>query len=130
MARARRKTTTAAKPRGRSEGTGEFTCPECGRTFTRAAALGAHRRRAHGVVGATAKTRNRSRSGSIRTASQARTSVATRGRRSRTSAPNRQQVNRDALLQALFPNGVPAREAVIRAANDWLDQAEQLAKMR
>jgi hypothetical protein len=29
----------------------------------------------------------------------------------------------------VFPNGVPAREAVIRAANDWLDQAERLAKM-
>jgi hypothetical protein len=38
-------------------------------------------------------------------------------------------VDRDALLGALFPNGVPAREAVIRAANRWLDQAEELARM-
>lgn len=127
MARARR-TPTAAKPTSRSKGTSEFTCPECGRTFTRAAALGAHRRRAHGVVGATAKTRSRSRSGAART-SQTRQSGATRSRRSRASTAGRQEVDRDALLQTLFPNGVPAREAVIRAANDWLDQAEHLAKM-
>jgi hypothetical protein len=38
-------------------------------------------------------------------------------------------VDRDALLQQLFPSGLPAREAVIRAANDWLDQADQLAKL-
>jgi hypothetical protein len=33
-------------------------------------------------------------------------------------------------LQALFPNGLPAREEVIRRANAWLDDAEQLAKMK
>jgi hypothetical protein len=119
MAR-RRRTTTAA---GGSAAAGEFKCPECGRTFARAAALGAHRRRAHGVVGATAKTRRRSAR-----PTQARKTAAVR-RRSRTNAPARQAVNRDALLQTVFPNGVPAREAVIRAANDWLDQAERLAKM-
>src|SRR5262245_43893687 len=118
MARARRTTTKTA----RSKSAGEFTCPECGRTFTRAAALGAHRRRAHGVVGATSKTRSRSRGASAR-ATQARRSGATR------STTTRQAVDRDALLQMLFPNGIPAREAVIRAANDWLDQAEQLARM-
>jgi hypothetical protein len=40
------------------------------------------------------------------------------------------RVDRDALLQALFPTGLPARESVIRAANEWLDQAEQLAKLK
>jgi hypothetical protein len=39
-------------------------------------------------------------------------------------------VNRDALLKALFPNGMPAREEVVRAATAWLDQAEQLAGLR
>jgi hypothetical protein len=38
-------------------------------------------------------------------------------------------VDRDALLQALFPNGVPPREDVIRQVASWLDQAERLAKL-
>jgi hypothetical protein len=37
-------------------------------------------------------------------------------------------VNRDALLQTLFPNGVPPRESVIRDLNAWLDEAERLAR--
>ena len=36
----------------------EFVCPECGRSFTRAAALGAHRRQAHGVVGVSRQARS------------------------------------------------------------------------
>jgi hypothetical protein len=39
-------------------------------------------------------------------------------------------VNRDALLQALFPAGIPAKESVIRSVNSWLDEAERLARMR
>jgi hypothetical protein len=39
-------------------------------------------------------------------------------------------VNGDALLAALFPNGVPPREYVIRELAQWLDQAERLAKQR
>jgi hypothetical protein len=39
-------------------------------------------------------------------------------------------VDRDALLKALFPNGIPAKENVIRALNGWLDDAERLARMR
>jgi hypothetical protein len=51
-----------------------------------------------------------------------------RSRRSSNGAAT--SVNRDALLRALFPNGMPAREDVVRAATAWLDQAEQLARMR
>ncbi len=40
------------------------------------------------------------------------------------------QVNRDRLLQSLFPNGVPAREDAIRQVSAWLDEAERLARMR
>lgn len=40
------------------------------------------------------------------------------------------QLDRDALLQTIFPGGVPAREAVIRAANAWLDEAERLAQLK
>jgi hypothetical protein len=37
--------------------------------------------------------------------------------------------DRDALLKALFPNGIPPREDVIRAVNSWLDDAERLTRM-
>jgi hypothetical protein len=30
----------------------------------------------------------------------------------------------------LFPEGLPAREEVIRAASDWLDEAERLSRTR
>jgi hypothetical protein len=112
-------------------------CPECGRTFTRAAALGAHRRGAHGVVGATSKARvtSSTRSGAVTSgknvARASAASSAANGRRSSRS-PARASVaqpNRDALLQAIFPGGLPASEAVIRAANAWLDEAERLARL-
>ncbi len=158
--------TTPQAPK--SSKTGEFVCPECGRTFSRAAALGAHRRQAHGVVGAVSAARarrNRARSASksgTRKTSTARsrraagaggkttaTSTAPSGARSRrrptraqaaarppasdnraTRVPRSANVNRDALLASLFPNGLPAKEDVLRAANQWLDEAERLARMR
>jgi hypothetical protein len=39
-------------------------------------------------------------------------------------------VDRDSLLKSLFPDGIPAREEVVRAATTWLDEAERLARMR
>jgi len=30
----------------------------------------------------------------------------------------------------LFPDGMPAREEVIRAASGWLDEAERLSRVR
>jgi uncharacterized C2H2 Zn-finger protein len=136
MARARKQQTTQE----------EFKCPECGRTFTRAAALGAHRRQAHGVAG-TSKRSGPARKGSARTTtSAARTATRrsstnggsirrrSRGAASSTSASNdgrgRGGADRDALLKALFPNGIPPKERIIRAANRWLDDAETLARMR
>src|SRR3954449_7502587 len=87
----------------------EFVCPECGRSFARAAALGAHRSRAHGVAGQSAQaTKRRSRSGQ---------KVTTGAKRSGSSpAAARGGINRDALLKTLFPDGMPAREDVLRAA--------------
>ena len=49
-------------------------------------------------------------------------------RRGRGAARRDGTVNRDALLQALFPNGIPARESVIRDLNAWLDEGERLAR--
>ena len=104
MARPRAKTNT------RSAGT--FKCPECGRVFERAQALGAHRRQAHGVSG-TSRTR----------------SAATRGRSTRSRSSRGQSVNRDALLRALFPNGVPASAKVLDDVASWLNDAERLSRM-
>ena len=100
-----------------SGATGTFVCPECGREFERAAALGAHRNRVHGVPGS---------SSSAKTAA----SGARRGASRTSDNGGVTAVNRDALLAALFPNGVPPRESVIREVAQWLDQAERLAKQR
>lgn|ERR671936_854975 len=120
----------------------EFKCPECGRTFARAAALGAHRRQAHGVVGASTRSRSsgrRARAAAASTVSSSRSAAAQSRRRSpRTSAAitddgRRRGVtkpDRDALLKTLFPNGIPPREEVIRAVDSWLADAERLAQMR
>jgi hypothetical protein len=127
MARPRRTGKTATDTTKQpAQSTDELVCPECGKTFTRAASLGAHRNRAHGVAG-TSKASSSSRR---------RPTASANGRRRTTNRARRamsegagSSVDRDALLQALFPNGLPARESVIRAANDWLDQAERLAKL-
>ena len=47
---------TTTKPK-EAPATDALTCPECGKTFTRAAALGAHRKMTHGVAG-TSKNAN------------------------------------------------------------------------
>ncbi len=111
---------------------GEFVCPECGRTFGRAAALGAHRSRAHGVAGQSKRATSR-RTGASSSARASRGSgVSTRAARStgRSAAADRNGINRDALLKSVFPDGIPAREDVIRAVTSWLDDAERLVRMR
>ena len=130
MARARSKTATT-KASSTENSAGEFTCPECGKTFSRAAALGAHRNRAHGVAGATrlarrARSRANSRNGGTsrnRGPGQRASQSAALGRTGRSGG-----VDHDALLRTLFPSGLPAREEVIRRANAWLDEAEKLAR--
>jgi hypothetical protein len=109
------------------------TWPECGKTFARPAALGAHRRRAHGVVGATARAREAAAVGG---------SGASRrrgGRRAQTNggsvtgsrrATADGGVDRDTLLRALFPKGIPPKEDVVRSVNAWLDEAERLSRLR
>jgi hypothetical protein len=64
------------------------------------------------------RTSNRSSNGGTRK------TASTAGRRRTGNA-----TDRDALLKALFPNGIPPREDVIRAVNSWLDDAERLARM-
>ena len=135
------KSGTTAGSRSRSE----FVCPECGRTFARAAALGAHRSRVHGVAGQSAQAkRSRSRRQQAVKSTRAATtrpaaangtarraaSQAGRRRPSRATATHQDGINRDALLKTLFPSGMPAREEVIHAVGGWLDEAERLARMR
>ncbi len=129
MARARRQTTSKTTNSGEST----LTCPDCGKTFTRPASLGAHRNRAHGVSGASSR-RGRSRTGGAlrrRTGTKGTAQQATRARSRATSSDGRRtRLDRDTLLQTIFPNGVPAREDVIRRANAWLDEAEKLARTK
>ena len=62
-----------------------LTCPECGKTFTRAAALGAHRKMTHGVAG-TSKNATGKRTNA--TASRKRRTTTTGRGRSTTAASN------------------------------------------
>lgn len=121
--RARRATASKASS-ATTNAEGPFVCPECGRSFSRPAALGAHRNRAHGVAGKSAGARsNRTRRGR----------AATTGIRSKSGTGARSaggNVDRDQLLRALFPNGVPPREKLIREINRWLDDAERLSRLR
>ena len=130
-----RKRTTATTPSAKTANaaaTAALTCPECGRTFSRPAALGAHRARVHGVAGTSQNARSRRNAA-------ARQAAATRIGRpaARTAAPtaartvarvNGAEVDHDALLRALFPAGLPPRQDLIAAVNEWLSQADHLAR--
>ena len=125
---------TTAKPK-EAPATDALTCPECGKTFTRAAALGAHRKMTHGVAGtsknATSKKATAKRTNA--TASRKRTTpTTTNGGRPTTAASTggARPVDRDALLRALFPDGIPPRQDVITQVNAWLDEAERLTRIR
>jgi C2H2-type zinc finger len=115
-----------------------YVCPECGRSFSRPQALGAHRRRAHGVAGtsrapADKKQPKAARAPKSGSSSRARRRSTRRGSPSRSRGSTTTQptgMDRDRLLEALFPGGIPPREDVIRAVNAWLDDAERLRTMR
>lgn len=142
---AKRGASTSAK-RGtstRAKQSTQFKCPECGQTFGRASALGSHRKNSHGVAGASSRTKTRQRAATTtgtrrrgRPATSAARSTKATGTRRRGRPPgleNRPKtgtVNRDALLQALFPGGIPSSEATIRSLNAWLDEAERIASSR
>src|SRR5258707_62312 len=129
-----KRTTKGASAASGGEAAGaKLVCPECGREFTRPAGLGAHRKGAHGVAGTssnaiTSRARSRGRRGAASAGSTRRvgSSVTRRG----PGRPPKVTIDRDALLAALFPEGVPPRETVIRELAAWLDQAERLAKQR
>lgn len=105
----------------------EFKCPECDRTFDRASALGAHRSRAHGVVG----KRRDGRAAPLGisggdTHSRTRPSNRTRAARPSRAARSNGHVDHDALLKVMFPQGIPPRESVISSVNVWLAEADRL----
>jgi len=111
----------------------KFVCPECGRTFARAAALGAHRR-VHGVAGSSTQAANggtnRGKPANTRTAASTVSAPAAVAPRARRTAATADGVNRDGLLRSLFPHGIPANEEAIRAVSRWLDEADRLARLR
>jgi uncharacterized C2H2 Zn-finger protein len=97
-------------------------------TGSRAGAGGAARSTGNGA----AKTKRAASTGATasrtRAASGSRAGSRAGGSRGQ-SRSGSASVNRDSLLQALFPGGIPARESVIREVNSWLDEAERLAKL-
>jgi hypothetical protein len=123
------KKTPAAAAKPRAAGGAVLICPECGKTFTRAAAMGAHRSRLHGVAGSSQNARR------LRTPAAAANTAAVRTQRSsarRTATAGNGRgpaLDRDALLRTLFPNGIPARYDAIGAVTDWLNEAERLARL-
>jgi hypothetical protein len=109
-----------------------LTCPECGKTFTRAAAMGAHRSRVHGVAGTsrnTTSTRTRRKRSDSATKTPAAAAVASRARTASASVTNGGP-DRDTLLRTVFPNGIPPKQDVIQSVNSWLDEAERLSRLR
>lgn len=118
--------TAATKPKA-TTAAGPLTCPECGRTFARAAALGAHRKLKHGVAGT-----SKNATGVATNATARRRKAATRTTRRATTVTSAngaaQSVDRDALLRTLFPNGIPPRQDVITQVNAWLEEGERLAR--
>jgi hypothetical protein len=142
---------TQAKTSAAGKQSNELVCPECGKTFTRPQALGAHRRQAHGVAGTSKNAKNQKtvaaasgassrRGGNRRTrATSTGASTATQTTRTRRAAGSstggsgggrRQAVDRDVLLRALFPSGIPPQQGVIAAINNWLEEADRLARIR
>jgi hypothetical protein len=113
---------------------GEFVRPECGKTFSRAQALGAHRSRTHGVPGGKrARASAGAKSRAAKAGARGRGGAAggrSSGARTRSSQGEGGQVDRDQLLAVVFPNGVPAKVSVIEALAPWLAEGERLSRMR
>lgn len=139
MARARRTAagsarTTKAKPDAaaaadRSDGNAaatELACPECGRTFTRAAALGSHRRAAHAVAG---RADGSKQNGTAPSRSAGSSTRAARAVGTKAAGAGGSGVDQDALLKALFPDGIPASASALGAVNAWLAEADRIAKL-
>jgi hypothetical protein len=128
-----RAATRAAKP---TAAAAALTCPECGRTFARPAALGAHRSRVHGVAGSSQNARSRrtrttaATTPQRRTRTQIATAVPSRSSNGATSRSATNAVDHNALLRVLFPDGIPPKQELIAAVNDWLAQADELARQR
>ncbi len=111
---------------------GGLVCPECGKSFGRAQALGAHRSRAHGVAGtsrASRTTRGTKRRQVKAAPATARRRAAANSRDGATRANDGGKFDRDQLISAVFPNGVPPKANVIAALSPWLDEGERLSRM-
>jgi C2H2-type zinc finger len=129
----RSRKTGSARKRG-SSSAGTFVCPECGKTFSTPQGMGAHRNRVHGVAGtspsAKANKSRRARGKGVSVRSSSKT-LARRGARPAASSTRRTgTVDRDQLLSAVFPGGVPAKTSVFEAVARWLDEADRLARLR
>ena len=123
-----------ARPRRQEEAVSEsqetFECPECGKTFDRAASLGAHRQRVHGVAGRSKRQTQSSERSSTRQVSGSRRRRTSEMGAAASDGRSRVSVDRSALLKQVFPGGIPPRDEVVRRVNAWLDEAEELATLK
>jgi hypothetical protein len=92
----------------------QFECPECRaagetRVFGNAQGLAAHRRQAHGV----------------RVAARRRKRVV--GARGKSVSA---ELDKDRLVRALFPSGMPAKADLVQRVGAWLSEAEELHRTR
>lgn len=103
----------------RSAHAGVFRCPECGAEFGRPQGLGIHRRSVHGIEGsasATVAARNK----------RLREDGAAAGGQSRRSSSPKEPVGLHAVLQHLFPDGIPAKK--IPAVLAWIEETRRLLR--
>jgi hypothetical protein len=87
----------------------------------------------HGIAGSSQNARSRRDRATAAAATQppkSRTSTVTGARNGATRPNVRSGVDHDALLRALFPHGIPPRQETIAAVNNWLAQADKLARQR
>ena len=103
---------TSASPTEQSA----FVCPECGKSFSRAQALGAHRSRTHGVAGTSRAARATSKRTGTKSAAPGRRATASKRPGRRSARSGGMQFDRDKVLAAVFPNGVPPKAERDRGA--------------
>jgi hypothetical protein len=137
-------TKSGARKRGRSktnankatstsqaaEEQGAFVCPECGKSFSRAQALGAHRSRTHGVAGTSRAAGAKRRGAKTGTAGSSRSRRRARSQDGATRQTGGATFDRDQVLAAVFPSGVPPKASVIAALATWLAEGERLSRLR
>lgn len=92
----------------------EYICDQCSAKFDSPQKLGAHKFRAHGVQGASARRTRKPKRQSQPKQAQAQTNQTV------VSALH------DRLLETVFPSGIPPKKEVLEEISGWLNEADRL----